>query len=159
MWPDASINILRAIRGYRPASTAPIRLSNGPNTRTENAKPHRPWQGPVAAEKDRIVLRSVDDVVHRQGAHVPFTRLWIMPGCSEHMPVRVIQLRVVGAIIVTRPSGLLAKQRMPGHRLRSPDPVMEFSGLLELVQVLGPEMLEVLLEHGEKLQSPVEHGF
>ena len=63
------------------------------------------------------------------------------------MPLGVIQLRVVGPVVVTRPADLFPVQAVPGYGLSGPDPVVEFPGPLQLVQVLGTEMIEVLLQH------------
>src|SRR3990172_5490908 len=99
--------------------------------------------------------RSLYDVVHRKLGHTPFTRLHVVLGGGENMPVSIVQLRMIGTIIVTRPAGFLPEQRVAGHRFRRQDPVMEFPGALQLVQVLGAEAVEILSQHRQALQGTV----
>src|SRR5574340_829201 len=106
-----------------------------------------------------ISTRLLDDVMHRQLAHVPFTGLRVVLRRGESMPRGIVYLRIIAAIIVTRPSGFLPVQRVPEHGLGSPDPVVEFPRSLELMEVLGTDMVEILLQHVQKLQAPVEHRF
>jgi hypothetical protein len=47
-----------------------------------------------------VQRRSVDDVVYGKLAQLPFTGLRVVAGGGEHVPVGIIQLRMIGAIVV-----------------------------------------------------------
>ena len=60
------------------------------------------------------------------------------------MPFVVVELRVVGAVLIARPPGLLPEERMPRHSLGSENPVAQFPIPLQLMRISGTHMLEVL---------------
>lgn len=78
--------------------------------------------------------------MHGKHAHAPFARLRIVFRTGENVPLGVVQLRMIGAVIVTGPPGFTPEQRVSGHCFRSEDLVMELPGSLKLMKVLGPEI-------------------
>ena len=67
----------------------------------------------------------------------------------EAMPILIIELWMVGAIIISRPSRFRPEQSVLSDAFRSQNPVMKLPCPLELVQIFGAEMSEIFLEHAE----------
>src|SRR6266496_1437007 len=68
----------------------------------------------------------------------------------EAVPVLVVELHVIAAVVVARPTRFLAEQRVLGDGLRGEQPVVELPRALELVQVFGAHVAHVFLQHGEQ---------
>src|SRR6266576_6935369 len=91
--------------------------------------------------------------------HVPFTGLRVVLRSSEAVPLAVVELRIIAAVVITRPSRLLPEERMSRHRLARHDAMLELPCPLELVQVFGADALEVLGEHFEELETARQQVF
>jgi hypothetical protein len=60
---------------------------------------------------------------------------------------------MIAAIVVTGPPGLFPEKRMSGHRLAGHDPMLQLPCPLQLVQVLGADVLEILRQRAEQCSS------
>ena len=69
------------------------------------------------------------------------------------MPVLVVELHVIAAVVVTRPTGLFAEQGVLHNTLGGNRAVLQLPGTLQLVQVLGPDLLQVLMQGGQQFQA------
>lgn len=67
----------------------------------------------------------------------------------EAMPILIIELRMIRAIIISRPSRFRPEQSVLGDAFRGQHTVMKLPCPLQLVQVFGAEMGEIFREHGE----------
>ena len=63
---------------------------------------------------------------------------------------------MIGAVVVTGPTRLLAEQRMPCDGFRRHDSVVQLPRAQQLVQVLCTELLCISLQVVEELQRAVE---
>jgi hypothetical protein len=61
----------------------------------------------------------------------------------EAMPILIVELRMIGAIIISGTARFRPKQSVLGDAFRSQHPVMKLPSALQLVQALGAEMGEV----------------
>src|SRR5262245_42710997 len=65
----------------------------------------------------------------------------------QNVPVGVVHLHGVAAVVVTRPAGLLAEQRVLRDALGGAMSVLQFPRAQQLVDVLRGQALEVLFHH------------
>ncbi len=72
------------------------------------------------------------------------------------MPVFVVELHVIAPIVIPRPPRFLAEQGVMGDGEGSGEPVVELPGPLKLVQILGPHVLHVFLQHAQELEAALE---
>src|SRR4026207_1664971 len=67
-----------------------------------------------------------DEVIARRLLHGVFAALRIAARDRQHVPVRVVHLQGVPPVVVTRPAGLLAEQRVLRDALGSAMTVLQF---------------------------------
>ena len=82
----------------------------------------------------------VNDVVDGGLFHGPFPGFPIVAGQGEAVPVGVIQLRMIGPVVISRPPRFCPEHRVMRYRLRGQDPVVQLPRPLKLVEVLGPRL-------------------
>src|SRR5688500_168448 len=73
-----------------------------------------------------------DEVIARRLLHGVFTGVRIAARNREHVPVRVVHLHGVAAVVVARPAGLLAEQRVLRDALGRAVAVLQFPGPQQL---------------------------
>ena len=71
----------------------------------------------------------------------------IVAGQGEAMPIFVVQLRMIGAVVISGPPRFRPEQRVLHHSLRGQNPVVKLPRPLKLVKVFGAEINEVFLQH------------
>src|SRR5712692_7453774 len=81
--------------------------------------------------------QSVDDVVDRRLLHCPASGIPVVAGQGEAMPIGIVQLHMITAVVIPRPTRFLAEQRVMRHGLRGPKPVVQLPRSLKLVKVFG----------------------
>src|SRR5688572_17156697 len=96
-----------------------------------------------------------DQVIARRLLHGVFTGIRIAARNRQHGPARVVHLHGVTPVVVTRPAGLLAEQRVLRDALGSAMAMLQFPRAQQLVNVLGGQALEVFLHHLELLEADV----
>ena len=86
----------------------------------------------------------IDEVVDGGLLHGPFAGVPIVAREGEAVPLGVVQCRMIGPIVVSRPARFRPEHRVMGHGLRGQDPVVKLPRPLKLVQVFGPEKVRGL---------------
>src|SRR5512134_1717293 len=94
-----------------------------------------------------------DQVIAGRLLHGVFTGFRVAARNRQHVPVRVVHLHGVAPVVVARPTGLLAEQRVLRDALRSAMAVLQFPRTQQLVNILRRQILEVFLHDLELLET------
>src|SRR5688572_25486496 len=103
-----------------------------------------------------MLLLVPDQVIAGRLLHGVFAGDRIATRHGQHVPVGVVYLHGVAPVVVARPTGLLAEQRVLRDALCRAMAVLELPRAQQLVDILRGQVLEVVLHDPELLQADMQ---
>src|SRR5215469_18568375 len=117
----------RSIRGQRAGLSSNAVLDT----------PSTAYQAPPEPAKSSSAIRQfiglVDEVINWRLFHFPRTSICIVARKRKTMPILVIQFRVIGPVIISRPTRFLSEQRVLHYAFGRQGAVLQFPASLQLM--------------------------